>query len=99
MVSYAQYLMEKYPAGDSVDPTTQAENRDLQTKAKHRFTAKGEPGQKFRGVYDQLVKNMSVPNGVKKGFRIAKVLGDEPRALRPLPHPPVLLQAPPGAQP
>jgi hypothetical protein len=77
MISYAQYIMEKYPAGEAVDQTTQAENRELQTKAKHRFTAKGEPGQKFRGVYDQLVKNMTVPNGVKKGFQISKIQVDE----------------------
>merc|ERR1719316_796384 len=37
----------------------------------------GAPGQKFRGVYDQLVKNMTVPNGVKKGFQISKIQGDE----------------------
>ena len=29
MVSYAQYLMEKYPAGDSVDPTTQVPARKI----------------------------------------------------------------------
>merc|ERR1719408_1029268 len=77
MMSYAQYLQDKFPASDAVDVTTQAENSELQTKAKHRFTAKGEPGQKFRGVYDQLVKNMTVPNGVKKGFGIDKVRVNE----------------------
>jgi len=27
----------------------------------------------FRGVYDQMIKNMTVPNGVKKGYGITKV--------------------------
>lgn len=77
MISYTQYIRQKFPADESVDMTTQAENSELQTKAKHRFTAKGEPGQKFRGIYDQLVKNMTVPNGVKKGFNIDKVRVNE----------------------
>merc|ERR1719253_201285 len=77
MVSYAQHVQETFPANDAVDLQTQKENLDLQTKAKHHFTAKGEPGQKFRGVYDQLVKNLTVPNGVKKAFQIDKVRMDE----------------------
>merc|ERR1719473_1826747 len=77
MMSYAQYVQDKFPATEAVDQQTQKENLDLQTKAKHHFTAKGEPGQKFRGVYDQLVKNLTVPNGVKKAFQIDKVRMDE----------------------
>jgi hypothetical protein len=78
MISYTQYIREKFPnSSDVEDEKTQAENSELQTKAKHRFTAKGEPGQKFRGVYDQLVKNMTVPNGVKKGYGIEKVRVNE----------------------
>jgi hypothetical protein len=77
MISYTQYIKEKFPATDVEDEKTRDENEELQTKAKHRFTAKGEPGQMFRGVYDQMVKNMTVPNGVKKGYGIAKVSVNE----------------------
>jgi hypothetical protein len=77
MISYTQYIKEKFPATDVEDEKTRLENEELQTKAKHRFTAKGEPGQMFRGVYDQMIKNMTVPNGVKKGYGIDKVRVNE----------------------
>merc|ERR1719428_1875315 len=77
MISYTQYIREKFPATDVEDEKTRLENEELQTKAKHRFTAKGEPGQMFRGVYDQMIKNMTVPNGVKKGYGISKVCVNE----------------------
>jgi hypothetical protein len=77
MISYTQYIKEKYPASDVEDEKTRMENEELQTKAKHRFTAKGEPGQMFRGVYDQMIKNMTVPNGVKKGYGISKITVNE----------------------
>jgi len=76
MISYTQYNKQKYPT-DNVDEKTKAENLELQIKQKHNFTMQGEPGQEFRGVYSMLVKNMSVPIGVKKGYGITKVVENE----------------------
>ena len=48
MISYAQYIMEKYPAGEAVDQTTQARKRgDIASQPFLSDVDKGEDGDEL----------------------------------------------------
>lgn len=70
---YRKYVEEAFPATESVDLLTQAENAERQQRMKTAFTRKGEPGAAFRAVYDRLVRNLTLPRAVRAAFGVGAV--------------------------
>lgn len=77
LISYAEYLREKYPIDPGVEETTAEENRKTLAKLCGGFTNPSEPGQKFRPMYDQMVKCLTFSKQVLKGYNINKVCMNE----------------------
>jgi len=77
LISYGEFLRDKYPVGPEVEEAVAEENRQLLTKLCGGFTNPSEPGQKFRPMYDQMVKCLTFSKQVLKGYNINKVCMNE----------------------
>jgi len=77
LISYADFLRDKYPTGPEVEDAVAEENRQMLAKLCGGFTNPNEPGQKFRPMYDQMVKCLTFSKQVLKGYNINKVTMNE----------------------
>jgi hypothetical protein len=77
LISYADFLRDKYPIGPEVEEAVAAENRATLAKLCGGFTNPSEPGQKFRPMYDQMVKCLTFSKQLLKGYNINKVVMNE----------------------
>lgn len=76
LVSYREYLEKLFPTGHDVEESTRLENLHQVNLRSSQFTANNEPGQKFRPMYEQMVRCLSVQKTVMKGMGL-KVELDE----------------------
>eukprot|EP00397_Hematodinium_sp_SG-2012_P026086 GEMP01027298.1.p1 GENE.GEMP01027298.1~~GEMP01027298.1.p1 ORF type:complete len:486 (+),score=119.64 GEMP01027298.1:58-1515(+) len=77
LVSYLQYLKQRYPIeGDHLDMSTVEEHRRQVRIKTQEFTNK-HYGQKLRPLFEQMVKNLSLPKAVLKAYGINKVVLNE----------------------
>lgn len=75
LISYAEYVARTYPSDHSMDDEERETNRSLSAQKRATFTHQGEPGFKFRAIFDQMVKNLAHSNKVLvKAFDIKKVV-------------------------
>lgn len=75
LITYSEYTERKYPASQSGDA-----EENLRTAALLRcaFTNPGEPGERFRPMFDLMVKSVSITSkSVMKAFGIQKVVLNE----------------------
>lgn len=77
LISYAEFLRDKYPIGPEIEEAVADENRATLAKLTGGFTNPNEPGQKFRPMYDQMVKCLTFSKQVLKGYNINKVCMNE----------------------
>lgn len=77
LISYWEYLNTLFPTGPAVDVTTRHENLQQLSERSSRFTSTNEPGQKFRPMYEQMVRCLTLPKTVMKGLHITKVTLNE----------------------
>lgn len=77
LISYSEYLMKLFPTGVDVDETTRLENDIQITERSGKFTEPNQPGQRFRPMFDQMVRCLTLPKTVMKGLSLSKVTLDE----------------------
>lgn len=77
LISYWEYLQTLFPTGSSIEESTREENIHQVTERSSRFTTTNEPGQKFRPMYEQMVRCLAVQKTVMKGLGLPKVILDE----------------------
>jgi len=86
LISYTEFLRERYPCGKEQEDSTADENKASISQKCGSFTNPGEPGQKFRAMYDQMVKCLTFSKQVLKGYNLNKVcmteseIGEDPTA-------------------
>ncbi|CAE7186195.1 unnamed protein product [Symbiodinium pilosum] len=74
LITYAEYVARTYPADPTMEDKAREENIKLATEKRCCFTCAGEPGSKFRPMYDQMIKNLQHSNkALAKAFNIKKV--------------------------
>jgi len=74
LISYAEYVARTYPSDHSMEDEERQKNAILATKKRASFTNQGEPGFKFRAIFDQMLKNLMHTNkALVKAFDIKKV--------------------------
>mmetsp|Transcript_27395 Transcript_27395/g.63955 ORF Transcript_27395/g.63955 Transcript_27395/m.63955 type:complete len:550 (+) Transcript_27395:82-1731(+) len=78
LISYAEYMDRLYPANELMDPEARQENVKKAKEKKATFTNHGEPGVKFRPMFDQMLKCLAFTNKAQlKAFGISKVVLNE----------------------
>ncbi|CAE7939793.1 unnamed protein product [Symbiodinium sp. KB8] len=71
---YSEYVARAYPADPTMEDKAREENLKLGAGKRCCFTCPGEPGTKFRPMYDQMIKNLQHSNkALAKAFGIKKV--------------------------
>ncbi|CAK9000178.1 unnamed protein product [Durusdinium trenchii] len=74
LITYADYVARTYPADRTMEEQAREENLRLAAEKRERFTMPGEPGSKFRSMFDQMIKNLQHSNkALAKAFDIKKV--------------------------
>jgi len=75
LISYAEYVARSYPADSSMEDKAREENVAMAAQKRAAFTSPGEPGAKFRPIFDQMVKNLAHSNkALMKAFDIKRVI-------------------------
>ncbi|CAJ1371640.1 unnamed protein product [Effrenium voratum] len=78
LITYADYVARTYPADPTMEDKAREENARLAFERRSCFTCPGEPGSKFRALFDQMVKNLQHSNkALAKAFDIKKVILNE----------------------
>lgn len=78
LISYAEYVGRTYPSDHSMDDEERKKNTILAKNKRASFTTQGEPGFKFRAIFDQMVKNLVHTNKVLvKAFDIKNAVLQE----------------------
>lgn len=77
LISYKEFLCDRYPCGKDLDEAAAEQNKTHVSNKCSSFTNPGEPGQKFRPMYDMMVKNLTFSKQVLKGYNIDKVVMNE----------------------
>lgn len=63
LISYREYVERLFPSDDSMDcQQARVENEKMALQKCSTFTNPGEPGVKFRPMFDQMVKNLQHSN-------------------------------------
>lgn len=74
LISYAEFVARTYPSDHPMEDEEREKNARLAAAKRASFTNQGEPGFKFRAIFDQMVKNLSHTNKqLVKAFDIKKV--------------------------
>jgi len=58
LISYSEYVERTYPTDGSMEEWAREENLKMAMQKRCTFTNPGEPGAKFRPMFDQMVKNL-----------------------------------------
>jgi len=75
LITYADYVARTYPADQTMEDKAREENLRLAAEKRSCFTCPGEPGSKFRAMFDQMIKNLQHSNkALAKAFDIKKVI-------------------------
>eukprot|EP00933_Yihiella_yeosuensis_P034811 TRINITY_DN2828_c0_g3_i1.p1 TRINITY_DN2828_c0_g3~~TRINITY_DN2828_c0_g3_i1.p1 ORF type:complete len:552 (+),score=122.51 TRINITY_DN2828_c0_g3_i1:138-1793(+) len=78
LISYAEYVERTYPSDHTMEDKAREENAHLAAQKRAAFTCPGEPGAKFRPMFDQMVKNIQHSNkALAKAYDIKKVILNE----------------------
>jgi len=78
LISYSEYVARSYPSDHSMEEQAREENARMAAQKRATFTNQGEPGAKFRPMFDQMVKNLAHSNkALLKAFDIKKPILDE----------------------
>jgi len=78
LISYTEYVARAYPSDDAMEEEARAENVSMAAQKRVAFTSPGEPGAKFRPMFDQMVKNLSHTNkALMRAYDIKKPLLNE----------------------
>lgn len=78
LITYADYVARTYPADQTMEDSAREENLRLAAEKRSCFTCPGEPGSKFRAMFDQMIKNLQHSNkALAKAFDIKKVILNE----------------------
>lgn len=81
LITYAMYVARTYPSDRTMEDRAREENAKLADKKRACFTNPGEPGAKFRPMFDQMVKNLQHSNkALAKAYDIKKVIVNEMEA-------------------
>eukprot|EP00439_Symbiodinium_sp_Y106_P057985 s2510_g8.t1 len=73
LITYSEYVARAYPADPTMEDKAREENLKLGAGKRCCFTCPGEPGTKFRPMYDQMIKNLQHSNkALAKAFGIKK---------------------------
>jgi len=81
LITYAEYVARTYPSDNTMEDKAREENARLAAQKRAQFTCPGEPGAKFRAMYDQMVKNLQHSNkALAKAYDIKKAILDEEAA-------------------
>jgi len=83
LISYAEYCARTYPSESSnMEGGARDENKKMAGRLRYTFTDPGQPGVKFRPMFDQMVKNLQHANkALVKAYDMKKVImkeGDAP---------------------
>eukprot|EP00927_Polykrikos_kofoidii_P079318 TRINITY_DN76100_c0_g1_i1.p1 TRINITY_DN76100_c0_g1~~TRINITY_DN76100_c0_g1_i1.p1 ORF type:complete len:555 (-),score=121.48 TRINITY_DN76100_c0_g1_i1:77-1741(-) len=62
MVSYAEFVARTYPLDPIMEDEAREENAQMAASLRCTFTEPGQPGVKFRPMFEQLVKNLAHSN-------------------------------------
>lgn len=74
LISYAEYVDRMYPSDHSMAEQARGENARMSLQKRAAFTSPGEPGVKFRPMFDQLVKNLAHSNkALMKAYELRKL--------------------------
>jgi len=78
LITYSEYVARTYPADPTMEDKAREENLRLAAEKRSCFTCAGEPGSKFRPMFDQMIKNLQHSNkALAKAFDIKKVILNE----------------------
>eukprot|EP00931_Biecheleriopsis_adriatica_P024407 TRINITY_DN15217_c0_g1_i1.p1 TRINITY_DN15217_c0_g1~~TRINITY_DN15217_c0_g1_i1.p1 ORF type:complete len:572 (-),score=154.72 TRINITY_DN15217_c0_g1_i1:42-1688(-) len=78
LITYASYVARTYPSDHTMEDKAREENARLAAEKRACFTAAGEPGAKFRPMFDQMVKCLQHSNkALAKAYDIKKVVLNE----------------------
>eukprot|EP00440_Ansanella_granifera_P019030 gb/GFBE01020680.1/.p1 GENE.gb/GFBE01020680.1/~~gb/GFBE01020680.1/.p1 ORF type:complete len:548 (+),score=136.18 gb/GFBE01020680.1/:1-1644(+) len=81
LITYATYVARTYPSDHTMEDKAREENARLAAQKRACFTCPGEPGAKFRPMFDQMVKNLQHSNkALAKAYDIKKVILNEEEA-------------------
>mmetsp|Transcript_101152 Transcript_101152/g.179582 ORF Transcript_101152/g.179582 Transcript_101152/m.179582 type:complete len:551 (-) Transcript_101152:105-1757(-) len=81
LITYATYVARTYPSDHTMEDKAREENARLAAEKRAAFTHPGEPGAKFRPMFDQMVKNLQHSNkALAKAYDIKKVILNEDEA-------------------
>lgn len=75
LISYAEYVARMYSVGEA---ESAEDNVRLAAQKRACFTEQGEPGSKFRPMFDQMVKNLTFQSkALMKTYELKKVVLNE----------------------
>jgi len=80
VISYAEYVARSFPSDASTVPDEEEQRQNEEAAAAKRavFTNAGEPGERFRQFFDQMVKSLAITNKtLAKAYDIKKPILDE----------------------
>ena len=78
LISYAEYMDRLYPADELMEPEAKQQNIKKAAEKKATFTNHGEPGVKFRPMFDQMLKCLTFTNKAQlKALGISKISVNE----------------------
>eukprot|EP00929_Paragymnodinium_shiwhaense_P008399 TRINITY_DN112358_c0_g1_i1.p1 TRINITY_DN112358_c0_g1~~TRINITY_DN112358_c0_g1_i1.p1 ORF type:complete len:540 (-),score=145.37 TRINITY_DN112358_c0_g1_i1:155-1774(-) len=81
LISYAEYVERKYPVSSGMDESALEDNKKQGKGLLTTFTDNGQPGMKFRPMFDQMVKNVAHSSKpLIKAFGIKKAILKEAEA-------------------
>lgn len=81
LITYAEYVARTFPSDHSMEDKAREENARLAAQKRAAFSCTGEPGAKFRPMFDQMLKNLQHSNkALAKAYDIKKVILDEKEA-------------------
>lgn len=81
LISYAEYVDRKYPVNSSMEESAATGNKKKAEELLTTFTDNGQPGMKFRPMFEQMIKNVAHSNkALVKKFGVKKPILKEAEA-------------------
>eukprot|EP00448_Togula_jolla_P005614 CAMPEP_0170597166 /NCGR_PEP_ID=MMETSP0224-20130122/15559_1 /TAXON_ID=285029 /ORGANISM="Togula jolla, Strain CCCM 725" /LENGTH=539 /DNA_ID=CAMNT_0010921613 /DNA_START=19 /DNA_END=1638 /DNA_ORIENTATION=+ len=78
LISYAEFVARTYPTDPSTAEKAREENQRMASERRATFTNPGNPGSKFRPMFDLLVKNLAHSNkALMRAFDLKKPILNE----------------------
>mmetsp|Transcript_66075 Transcript_66075/g.166608 ORF Transcript_66075/g.166608 Transcript_66075/m.166608 type:complete len:552 (+) Transcript_66075:68-1723(+) len=78
LISYSEYVERTYPTDPTMEEDAREENARMAAQKREAFTNAGEPGVKFRPMFDQMVKNLAHSNkALMKAYELKKPILNE----------------------